>query len=398
MKLTQTNVAKLTLAKGATDKIFFDDEISGFGLRVREGGSRKWVLHYRIGGFQRRYTVGAAGVLTLDEARKKARKVLVAVDDGKDPAAQKATQRADSSLMFSSVIKDYLDVRLMGNKPMKPRSHAESKRHLEKDWKPLHRLVVSSIVRATVATRLREIAKASGPVAADRARSTLSAMFAWAIGEGLCEVNPVSGTNKSSEDVPRERVLSAAEMVAVWNAAPDNDYGRIVKLLLLTGQRRDEIGSLRWSEIDMEEKLIKLPTERTKNKRSHEVPLSDSAIAVLEAVGRRDDRDLVFGIGEGGYSGWSRSKEVLDEAAELEEAWTLHDLRRTVRTGLGQLGVLPHVSEAILNHLPPKLVRTYDRNKYEAEKRGALNRWSAHVRLLVEGGERKVVAFSAAAL
>ena len=162
-------------------------------------------------------------------------------------------------------------------------------------------------------------------------------MFAWAIGEGLAETNPVNGTNKASESKSRERVLSDAELAAIWKAAPDNDYGRIVKLLMLTAQRREEIGGLAWSEIDKARKLIALPPERTKNSRPHDVPLSDAAMAVLEALLQRVGRALVFGIGKGGYSGWSRSKEALDGAAKLAP-WTLHDLRRTAATRMADLG------------------------------------------------------------
>ena len=109
-------------------------------------------------------------------------------------------------------------------------------------------------------------------------------MFAWAIGEGLAETNPVNGTNRASESKSRERVLSDAEFAAIWKAAPDNDYGRIVKLLMLTAQRREEIGGLAWSEIDKARKLIALPPERTKNSRPHDVPMSDAAVAILEST------------------------------------------------------------------------------------------------------------------
>src|SRR5262249_43580988 len=142
--------------------------------------------------------------------------------------------------------------------------------------------------------------------------------------------------------------------------------------LMLTGCRREEIGLLRWSEIDMDARTITLPAERTKNGQKHVVPLSDAALNILQSMPRRDGRDYVFGRSGNGYSNWSEAKSRLDARVEPKEPWTLHDLRRTVRTGLGRLGVAPHVSEAVLNHLPPKLTRTYDVNKYEAEKHEAL--------------------------
>src|SRR5262249_38618647 len=234
--------------------------------------------------------------------------------------------------------------------------------HLETHWQPLHCLSMHGVSRANVAAEVSAIAKRSGPVAANRARASLSAFFRWAIGEGLCDANPVTGTNKQAENDPRERALTYAEAAAVWLACPDNDYGRIVRLLMLTGCRRDEIGSLQWSEIDFDKRTITIPKERTKNHTEHVVPLTDKALAILEAAPRYESRDNVFGMGRGGYKGWSKSKSTLDDATKLKTPWTLHDIRRTVRTGLGQLGIAPHVAEAVLNHLPTKLLRTYDRN------------------------------------
>jgi integrase len=375
MKLTQTDILRLcVLVTGERDKIFFDDEVSGFGLRVREGGSRKWVVHYRQGGIRRRHTIGAASVLTVEEARRKARKVLVDVDDGKDPAADKVAKRTAAGLIFSTVTDDYLAAR-QGD--MKPRSHEERSRHLRQHWKPLHGLAIGSVTRPVVAARLRDIQVKNGAVASNRVRSTLSAMFTWAIGEGLCDVNPVMGTNKN-EEAERERVLTDEELAAIWTAVPDNGYGRIVRLLILTAQRREEIGGLRWSEIEGEGKtaLIALPSDRTKNSRQHDVPLSAAAAAVLNACPRVRGRDLVFGSGEGGYSGWSRSKDSPNEAAKLKDPWVLHDLRRTAATRMADLGVQPHVIEAVLNHVSGHkagVAGIYNRSTYTAEKRAALD-------------------------
>jgi integrase len=181
----------------------------------------------------------------------------------------------------------------------------------------------------------------------------------------------------------RERLLTDAELVAIWKAAPDSDYGRIVRLLMLTAQRR-EIGALRWPEIEGEEEtaLIALPGSRTKNHRQHDVPLSAPALVEIEACLKASGRDLVFGKGEGGYSGWSRSKEALDVAADLKQPWTLHDLRRTAATRMADLGVQPHVIEAILNHVSGHkagVAGIYNRSTYAAEKRAALDLWADHL-------------------
>jgi integrase len=141
---------------------------------------------------------------------------------------------------------------------------------------------------------------------------------------------------------------------------------------------------LTWSEIDLAARTITIAKERTKNGIEHSVPLPDAALSILQGIMRRGDRDYVFGIArDGGFSGWSKSKIALDKAVALKEDWRLHDLRRTVRTGLGKLGVQPHVAEAVLNHLPPKLIRTYDRNTYAAEKRDALDEWAAHLKTVI---------------
>jgi len=217
--------------------------------------------------------------VTLEAAKHQAKIIFGKVAEGKDPANEKADARQIASHTLGATLAKYLEAKVAS---MKPRSYEETKRHLENLWKPLHGLALASIGRANVAAQVSTIAKENGPVAANRSRASLCAFFRWAIGEGLCDHNPVAGTNKEEESGPRERSLSDAETAAVWLVAPDNDYGRIVQLILLTGCRRDEIGSLQWPEIDLKEKTIKLPDEQTKNKQPHTVPLSDMmAVAIL---------------------------------------------------------------------------------------------------------------------
>ena len=375
MKLTQSSIAKLTSSKA--DEIFFDDELPRFGVRLREGGSRKYVVQYRQGGIARRYTIGPTATMTLDEARRRARKVLVAVDDGRNPGAEKETARAASRLIFAAVATDFL-----GACRIKPKSLYEYGHYLKKLWKPLHKLPLAAISRQVVASHLRTIATDNGAVTANRARSTLSSMFAWAIGEGLCESNPVIGTNVQ-EEKPRERVLTDPELAAIWKAVPDDNYGRIIKLLMLTGQRRDEIGALRWSEIDTDAKLIALSSTRTKNGREHQFPLSGEALAILSGCVRH--RDLLFGVGPNGFAAWSRKKLALDKVCNIK-AWTVHDLRRTAATRMADLGVQPHIIEAVLNHISGHkagVAGVYNRSTYAAEKRDALERWANHIGIAV---------------
>lgn len=389
MKFNQTNVRNIAIpaekrSREFPEHIEWDDTMPGFGVRVRHGGKtphRTFIAQYKIsnkvGDKQRRINLGNVAKVNLDAARAEARMIFGKVAAGKDPANERIATRKAAAHTLGASIEAYL-----GDKAtkVKPRSFVEITRHLNIHWKPLHGLAVESVSRADVAAQSRVIAKSSGPIAANRSRASLSAFFRWAIGEGLCEANPVIGTNKQEENDPRERTLSDAEAAALFLACPDNDYGRIIQLLILTGCRRDEIGRLRWSEIDLEACTITLPPARTKNHNQHVVPLTGKALAILQAVQKkRAGREHVFGKGQGGYSGWSKSKVALDAAAKLKEEWTLHDIRRTVRTGLGRLSVAPHIAEAVLNHLPAKLIRTYDRNTYENEKRAALEQWASYL-------------------
>jgi integrase len=382
VKLTLANVARIHLPAGKTEHIEFDEAMPGFGLRIRGSGKkehRTYIAQYKIGSKHRRMTLGNAAKVTLENARAHAKKIFAQKQLGNDPANERTELRRAAGHTLDAEIAKYLAVK---EQSLKPRSYVETKRHLEKDWKPLHGIAIASIGRANVAATLGAIAKEKGAVTANRSRAALSALYRWAIGEGLCDQNPVTGTNRQEENGPRERALSDAELAQVWRAAPDSDFGRIVQLLILTGCRRDEIGGLRQSEIDLKARTLTIPSDRTKNSREHVVHLSDKAIEILKAIPQRD-REYVFGIGRGAFGGWSRSKKVLEQAAKLKTDWTLHDLRRTVRTGLGKLGVQPHVAEAILNHLPAKLIRTYDRNTYAAEKKAALDLWAAHLKVAV---------------
>lgn len=231
-------------------------------------------------------------------------------------------------------------------------------------------------------------------------------------------MNPVANTNKPvKKEIPRERVLSDAELVAVWKACGDDDYGRIIRLLILTAQRRDEIGSLAWNELDLDGALWSIPGGRTKNGRDHDVPLSPAAIEVLCDV-KKGDRPLVFGTGEGGFSGWSKAKAALDKRiadvwptdTKPFEQWTVHDLRRTVATIMAEsprqegashepkrigLGIAPHIVESLLNHLSGHragIAAVYNRASYATEKRQALDRWAEHLTGLVKGRNSKIVS------
>jgi integrase len=369
-KVTKTAVEHL-----GQGQLLWDQVVSGFGAR-RQRRDVFYLLRYRLNGRQRFITIGRHGSpWTPDTARTEAKRLLGLVASRSDPAAE----RVRPAETFGAEIIRYLERKRAS---LKPRSVEELERHLMAHAKPLHRLRLAEIDRRTIALRLAEIERGSGPIARNRVRSSLSAMFAWAIREGLIEVNPVAGTGKADEGHSRDRVLSGGELAKVWRALGEDQFSDIVRLLVLTGQRREEIGGLRWSEIDFDRGVIALPPARTKNKRLHELPLSRQARAILERQPRRGGRDLIFGLGRGGFTSWSDGKAVLDEQANLKADWRLHDLRRTAATMMAELGVLPHIIEAILNHVSGHragVAGVYNRAKYEAEMRQALQRWADHI-------------------
>jgi integrase len=392
VKLTRTAIQALLLPEGKADVIFFDEDLPGFGLRMRGGSPRseaRWLVQYKIGAKHRRLTFGKFGEVDPLKARAKARDLLSTVRLGGDPAGAKHEARARADETFGAIAERFL---ARQKERLRPSSYSAAERYLLKHCKNLHRLALAQVSRSTIASRLAAVAASNGPVSADRCRANLSSFFAWAMREGLCEANPTIATNTHSETRPRDRVLTDRELFQIWSNVPANDFGRILKLLILTGQRREEIGALRWSEIDVDRRLISLPGERTKNHREHQVPLSDGAVAVIGQCPRRKDRELVFGDGEGPFSGWSKAKISLDKAISTKarihrsRAWRLHDVRRTVATRMGDLGVQPHVIEAVLNHVSGTkagVAGIYNRAIYAAEKADALARWADHVASIV---------------
>jgi integrase len=190
----------------------------------------------------------------------------------------------------------------------------------------------------------------------------------------------VQGTAKANENGSRERVLTRDELKALWWGLGDDRFSDIVRLLLLTGQRRNEIGRLQWSEIDLARKLIMLAPERTKNSRQHELPLSSQALAIIERQPRRNSSKFLFSDVQG-YKNWDIAKARVDKRLHIAP-WRLHDLRRSCATGMAELGVQPHIIEAILNHVSGHksgVAGIYNRARYEGEMSNALQRWADQI-------------------
>jgi integrase len=263
--------------------------------------------------------------------------------------------------------------------------------------KALHNRPVAAITRRDIAELLSAtevgVTKGIGAATANHLRSILSACFAWAMREGLCESNPVVATNKRAQG-SRDRVLSICELVDVWRVLPADNFGAASKLLMLTGQRRNEAGGIRWSELNADLTLWTLPASRSKNKREHLVPVSEPARRILAQCYHVVGQDCLFSTSDG-IANWGHYKADLDEKLPGMSHWTLHDIRRSVATHMAErLQIQPHIIEAILNHAnghKAGVAGVYNRATYLAEKTAALTLWAEHLMAAVSGEPAKVV-------
>jgi integrase len=381
---------------GKGEVIHWDQDLPGFGLRVLASGARTWIVRYRVGKRQRVVSLGKGASLSPMDARKQAGAILAKAKPGKDARTEITEARSQATDIFKKLAESYLAKAIEPRR--RPSYVREVRRYLLADAAPLHELPVASITRKRVAGLLDDISS-RGPFAADCCRVALSGLFAWAMRQGLAEGNPAATIGRIAEPKARERALSAEELGAVWQATEGpGDFNAAVRLLMLTGQRREEVGGMTWGEIDARvpaNAVWRLPGSRTKNHRPHDVPLSAASLAVLERHPAREGRALVFGIGEGGFSGWSKGKAAMDariaagraEAAGRDKPnaddalapWRLHDLRRSVVTHMAEIGIQPHVIEAVVNHVSGHkggIAGVYNRATYAAEKRAALERWA----------------------
>jgi integrase len=316
---------------------------------------------------------------------------------GIDPAAAKRAQRAAVRDNFEAVLAEWLKRDQADN-----RSHAEVKRLIERETLPIwNGRPMSNITRRDVLDRIDTVVDRGSPIMARRLHAHLHRLFRWSVGRGIITANPMEGMEKPGSEIKRDRVLSNAELAAVWRAAEKIGwpFGPVVRLLILTGARRQEIGGLRWEEIVGD--TIVLSGSRTKVGQARTIPLSTAALDLIAGLHRIGNSAYVFTTtGKTPVSGWARSKELLDKAiVEFNDGralsdWRVHDLRRTVATGLQRLGVGLQITEAVLGHVGGSragIVGVYQRHEYAEEKKGALETWGRFVRSLITGAPTKVV-------
>ncbi len=412
LKFNEISIQRLPIPKsGRVD--FWDTLLPGFGCRVNETGTKTWMVNVRtLTGGQwsaaKRIRIGRYPDLSLANARKAASAAMQAARAGNDPGQverrQKAAIVAESRATFRQAVDDFL-VGWVEARGLRPATAYDYRATLHgqdvADWqdRPLR-----SISRADIRDRLAGIAS-TRPIRANRYLAYWGRFFGWCLEQDRIEIDPTTGVKKPSAERQGERVLSFSEIAEVLAALdPEKIPHQMFRLLLLTGQRRDEIARLKWDEIinlNGAEPRIELPGERTKNHRPHIIPLSDLAAKIIKSAPRIRGCEYVFSTtGKTPISGYSRAKSALDKSIKTArkqagqkdlQPWTLHDFRRSFTTHAHEnLGIEPHVVEAILNHISGAksgVAGTYNRALYLPQRRAALQAWAAKLDAIADGGE-----------
>jgi len=370
---------------------FWDRVLPAFGLRVSDHGRKTWVVMYRrkSDGRQKRLTLGTYPAIDLSQARDLARDAFQQVAKDADPATEKLARRSAgdaSPASFKAVTQRYIDretVHLRRGKEVKQTINRE----LMPDWAGRS---ITDITRRDAEAIVDSVAGRGKPQAAAALHQLIKRLFNWMVEEDHFQVSPMANMKlpRALKKVERDRILSDAEVANLWTAWDRMGwpFGTAFKLMLVTGQRRDEVAGMAFNEIDLDQALWVIGRERTKSQRLNEVPLSDLALEIVSSVPRVND-GLLFTTRTGGkpISGFSKAKRQTDEISGVRE-WRIHDLRRTAATGMARLGVPQLIVGKILNHAPRSLsgvTGIYDRHGYLDSKREALNTWSQHLHQIV---------------
>jgi integrase len=409
-KLTDLFVDKIAApSRGRIE--YFDTTFPALALRVTSSGHKSWSLFYRSDGRLRRYTIGNYPAFDPAAARKAASSALHRLADGIDPGEEKRLRRnAPKALAddFTSVAHEYLERQVKRNTAAS--TYRETARIMEQDVIPeWGKRSIGSILRRDVSALIDKKAASGAEIQANRILARLRTLFGWAVEKDRISANPCDGLRPPTKEKSRDRVLSEEEMRTFWLAADELGwpFGPLFKLLLLTAQRRDEVATMGWSEINLDTGVWSIPREKAKNDQGHDVQLSVEAQAIIDALPRIAGPYVFSTNGKTPVSGFSRAKERLDtsmldalreaSAEAALEPWILHDLRRTATTGMAGLRILPHVVDRILNHTSGTIrgvARVYNRFEYGEERRAALEAWGRRVDTIVTGPQRRTLSNS----
>lgn len=410
VKLTRERIRQI-VPPARNEVTIWDSEVSGLGVRCLPSGVKSYIVIYRAGhgreGVARRMTLGKVDAIRLEDAREAALDIRGQVLRGQDPAAaRKAAQRAARRPLLTlgqEIEKYHLD--LQRRKVAEHKGvHSVLVRHL---LGQLGDVPMATIDRQAVIGAIDALAAKEMPGAAQALRSHASTFLKWCADRGQIESNPLQGyraarATRAQRVANPGRALSDNELVDLWVACSAQGinaaFGQLIRMLILTGQRRSETSRMRWADLDLAAAVWRIPASETKNGISHVVPLPALALASIAAAPRHDGCEYVFSTnGNVPISGWSNLEGKLREAAALKDHWTLHDLRRTYRSGLSRLGIDPDVSEIMLNHRPETLRAIYDRDPRMDARRDAAERWAGHVRAVTDpAGQSNIVSIKVA--
>jgi integrase len=389
MKLTQSIVAKLACKADRAEQFVTDDEQPGLLLRLYASGVKTYYADTPGG----RVKLNSASKITLLQARRAAAIVQGEVAAGKDPrgdrkAAALAQKRAadEDKLTVGALLDRY---KKLNGARLRPSTLREMSRTVRRVFAKLLDVPAARLSRKAVIAVLDDLLEAGSPVMADRAGAYLGTIYSWAVKRGMLDENPTIKLPRNRA-ATRDRVLTDAEIRAVWEAAGKlNGFGAIVRLLLLTGTRREEAGGMEWRELAPDLSTWTIPRERAKNHCACVLPLSKLAREIVAAQPKVGDNPHVFTGREDGASiaGFAAPKARLDEASGVT-GWRLHDLRRTFATNMQRLGVRLEVTEALLNHVSGSragITGVYQRHDWADEKRAAMDAWGKRLLAIVEG-------------
>jgi integrase len=379
-----------------------DGHTRGLYLVVQPSGLKGWVFRYRFTDKPRKLTIGPLlderkepvdGPLplgaphTLAEARIAAQAARVAVGLGTDPGAAKVeAKKARLADPTSDLVETYAKTFITQHCKPNNRSWAETDRQFKTTILPvIGKKRVREVTKADVVGIRDKLIDAAKPIMANRVFATLRKFFNWLVGRGTLEISPCVGLAMPSAEMSRDRVLSWSELAALWSATANvsEPFGQLIRTLILTLQRREEVGALNDAELERERLIWTIPAERAKNGKAHVVPITGAILAEIDGARRVGKKGIVFSTtGETSVSGFSKTKRRLDEALQFNVPWTFHDIRRTGATGMAELGEPIHVVEAVLNHKSGTIkgvAAVYNRHDYFQEKQRAITAWGRFI-------------------
>lgn len=418
--LTDRALKALKPAPGGSRVVIWDAVMPSLAVRVSAKGKKSfYTVKRRLGDTSPSWVLlGVYPVLSLADARKRAREALGALAEGQHPkrlaeakrladekAAAEAAREATAT-RFETVAADFERLYIDKPKQLRPHSQRTYRRYLRRLVEALGEKPIGNIRRRDIIDLVEAVQQQSGAPTASGLFGVLRCLFGWALDRDVpgLEANPSAGiriTKLIGSPQSRDRLLSDVELAAIWRACPTvgQPFDTVFRLLMLTGARLNEIAAAKWEDLDLDRAELLIPASRSKNKEAQIIPLTSVALELLAAVPRFSG-PFIFtttaGLRPAQHPSNAKAKiDAVLRAQGIEIApWVVHDLRRAVRSGLGRLGIAPLVAELVIGHKAKAgIVSVYDRHSYAAEKRAALARWQAHLMGIIAPPDgEKVVA------